>query len=249
MADRTDTTGKNDPARSSLHKTILGDLERKIVSGEWPPGHRLPFEVDLAASYDVSRMTMNKVMTQLAKSGLIERRRKSGSFVAQPRGQSAILEITDVEAEVRAMKLPYAYRLLSRTQRGATAADAAALEVRKGTGLIEIRGLHMAGGEPFCMEERLINLDTVPDAEGATFADGPSGAWLLKQVPWSTAEHKIFAVNASTETARHLQVPARTACLLIQRRTWSEVGPVTFVRFTYPGEKHVIAATFAPVAG
>lgn len=240
---------RDDPARSSLYRTILGELERKIVSGEWPPGHRLPFEVDLATSYNVSRMTMNKVMTQLAKSGLIERRRKSGSFVAQPRGQSAILEITDVEAEVRAMKLAYAYRLLSRTQRAATPADAAAFDVKKGTGLIEVRGLHLAGGEPFCLEERLINLDTVPEAGDATFADGPSGAWLLKQVPWSTAEHKIFAVNASTETARQLHIAARAACLLIQRRTWSEAGPVTFVRFTYPGDKHVIGATFTPVAG
>ncbi|MCM2294110.1 histidine utilization repressor [Allorhizobium sp. BGMRC 0089] len=234
--------------RSTLHQTILADLERKIVSGEWPPGYRLPFEVDLAKSYDVSRMTVNKVMTQLTKAGLIERRKKSGSFVAHPRGQSAILEITDVEAEVRALNLPYAYRLLVSAVRKADRQDAALLDVPERTHILALSALHLAGDEPFCLEERLINLETVPEAANAPFEDGPAGAWLVQQVPWSAAEHKIFALSATGETAKRLQVPNRTACLFIQRRTWSEAGPVTFVGFTYPGEKHAIIASFTPAA-
>ncbi|MGG2473725.1 histidine utilization repressor, partial [Rhizobium sp. BR5] len=34
-------------AGQTLHQRILSDIEGRIVSGEWPPGHRLPFEVDL----------------------------------------------------------------------------------------------------------------------------------------------------------------------------------------------------------
>ena len=52
---------------ATLHQKILGDIEGHIVSGEWPPGFRLPFEVNLAEQYGCSRMTVNKVMTQLAK--------------------------------------------------------------------------------------------------------------------------------------------------------------------------------------
>ncbi|WP_411196868.1 GntR family transcriptional regulator, partial [Rhizobium sp.] len=53
----------------TLHQRILSEIEGRIVSGEWPPGHRIPFEVDLATQYDCSRMTVNKVLTQLAKAG------------------------------------------------------------------------------------------------------------------------------------------------------------------------------------
>ncbi|MBO0662288.1 histidine utilization repressor [Jiella sp. MQZ9-1] len=240
---------KSNTSRSTLHQTILADLERKIVSGEWPPGHKLPFEVELARSYEVSRMTVNKVMTQLTKAGLIERRKRSGTFVAKPRGQSAILEITDVEAEVRALNLPYSYKLMSSVIRKANRHDAALLEVPGTTDILEIRALHMAHGEPFCLEERLINLGTVPEAAHAPFADGPAGAWLVQRVPWSAAEHKIFAITATADIARLLEIAARVACLLIQRRTWSTAGPVTFVRFTYPGEKHAIVASFTPAAG
>ena len=38
------TTGKE----ATLHQRILSDIEGRIVSGEWPPGHRIPFELDLA---------------------------------------------------------------------------------------------------------------------------------------------------------------------------------------------------------
>ena len=32
----------------ALHERILRDIEGRILSGEWPPGQPLPFEVDLA---------------------------------------------------------------------------------------------------------------------------------------------------------------------------------------------------------
>src|SRR5262245_41681849 len=107
----------------SLSQRILDDITERIVSSDWPPGHRIPFEHELAAEYRCSRMTVNKAMTQLARSGLIERRRRSGSFVAQPRSQAAILEIHDIRTEVQALGRPYRYELVARELRRATAAD------------------------------------------------------------------------------------------------------------------------------
>ena len=109
--------------RPSLHRRILSELTQLVMSGTWPPGHRIPFEAELAARYGCSRMTVNKALTQLAAAGLVERRRRSGTFVRMPRTQSAILEIHDVRTEVEALGFPYAYRLLAREIRTATAAD------------------------------------------------------------------------------------------------------------------------------
>ena len=235
-------------AAKTLHQKILSDIEGRIVSGEWPPGHRLPFEIDLAKSYDVSRMTMNKVLTQLAKSGLIERRKKSGSFVAQPQAQSAILEIYDIETEVRALDLPYSYEILSRRTRTAETAETREFHVSAGSTVEDIRCLHYADTEPFCVEERLISLDAVPEVEDASFAKVPPGEWLLQQVPWSAAEHRIFAINARGDMSELLGIPQNAACLVVQRRTWSDAGPVTYVRFTYPGDKHAMVAHFRPAS-
>src|ERR1700688_1088415 len=76
----------------SLHQRILRDIRDCIVSGAWPPGRRIPFEHELQARYHCSRMTVSKVLTELANLRLIERRRKIGSFVLPSLAQSAVLE-------------------------------------------------------------------------------------------------------------------------------------------------------------
>jgi GntR family histidine utilization transcriptional repressor len=95
----------------SLHQRILADIEERILSGEWPPGHRIPYEHELTTRYGCSRMTVNKVLTQLAGAGLIERRRKAGSFVRRPHSQSAVLDIPDIKTEVQALGLPYRFTI------------------------------------------------------------------------------------------------------------------------------------------
>jgi GntR family transcriptional regulator, histidine utilization repressor len=230
----------------TMHSRILGDLERQILSGSWPPGHRLPFEVDLAAQYGCSRMTANKVLTQLARAGLIERRKKSGSFVAQPVGQAAVLEIHDIEAEVRSLGLAYDFRIDNRRRRKATGKDRLQLDVPEGAVLLELTCVHFAGGRPFCLEQRLINLTTVPEAEAEEFSHLAPGAWLISRVPWNAAEHRIQALSPPAPTANALEISRTTACLVIERRTWGGSGPVTFVRFTYPGDRHALVARFQP---
>lgn len=232
----------------TLHQRILGDIEGKIVSGEWPPGHRLPFEIDLAMQYDCSRMTVNKVMTQLAKAGLIERRKKSGSFVTRPQAQSAVLEINDIEAEVRSLNLDYSFVLKRRNIRKANDTDLRSLDAEAGSDVLDLMCVHFAGKRPFCVEERLINLANVPEAASADFAATPPGQWLIRQVPWSTAEHRIRAVAAASEMAELLDVTKGTACLVVERRTWSGEGPVTRVRLSYPGETHELVARFTPAS-
>jgi len=235
----------------TLHQQILSELENRIVSGAWPPGFRLPFEVELAKSYNVSRMTVNKVLTKLTESGLIERRRKLGSFVVQPQSQQAILEIHDIEAEVRQLQCPYHFQLLSNNQRAARQGDKKLFEWQEVANaashpLLEISCLHFAKDAPFCHEARLINLGVVPEARTQDFTTISPGRWLQRQVPWSTAEHKIYAQAADVNIARKLDIKASHPCLVVQRRTWNAQGVVTFVRFTYPAEKHAVIARFTP---
>lgn len=238
----------SEPKETTLHQRILSDIEGRIVSGEWPPGYRIPFEVELTKQYDCSRMTVNKALTQLVKAGLIERRKKSGSFVMQPQAQAAVLEIHDIKAEVQSLNLAYSYKVAKRVRRKAQAQDRQMLDLQHNSSLVEIICTHYAGTQPFCLEKRLINLQTVPEAAGEAFEETAPGPWLLSQVPWSAAEHKIFAIGVDEEEGAMLSIPASTACLVVERRTWNKSGPVTHVRFVYPGNRHALYARFTPEA-
>ncbi|MEO4000263.1 histidine utilization repressor [Mesorhizobium sp. CAU 1732] len=229
----------------SLHQRILAEISAKIVSGEWQPGHRIPFEHELTEIYGCSRMTVSKALTQLARSGLIERRKRSGSFVARPRSQAAVLEIHDIRTEVEALGFPYRYELLSRAERVADTEDETVGFI-SGTKLLDIVCLHLAGDVPFCLEERIVSLKAVPNIQAERFDEIAPGPWLLSHVPWSEAEHAIRAVNADRHMARRLGVPSGAACLVVERRTWTGGLPVTRVKLTYPGSSHAVVAHFAP---
>lgn len=144
-----DETLNEAPQREvSLHRQILADIEDKILSGAWSPGTRIPFEVDLARDYGCSRMTVNKVLTQLAARGLIERRRKSGSTVRRPTAQSAVLEIRDIALEVASLGVPYGYRRLVQEKRRAGAADRARLDLPRGASVLHVVALHPQARSP-----------------------------------------------------------------------------------------------------
>jgi GntR family histidine utilization transcriptional repressor len=242
-AKAADTNGSG-----ALYQRILSDIRGRILSGEWPPGHRIPFEHELAVEYNCSRMTVNKAMSELARTGLIERRRRSGSFVKRPQSQAAILEIHDIRAEVEALGLPYRYELVSRTVRWAARQDEDA-GFPEGTKLVDLVCRHFAGAAPFCLEERTISLAAVPEAAEESFEEIAPGPWLLSRVPWNAAEHTIRAVAADENVAKMLGLARQSPCLVVQRRTWSSDQPVTYVRLTYAGETHSLVARFAPQKG
>lgn len=243
-----DSIAKDVPALS-LHQRILDDIESRILSGEWLPGHRIPFEHELTEYYGCSRMTVNKALTQLSKAGLIERKRRSGSFVSFPQLQAAILEIHDIREEVAALGLPYRFELMNRWERLSGPADARRLDIARHTPLVELLCRHYAGKRVFALEERIINLEAVPAAAETDFAQNSPGPWLVACVPWSSAKHTIRAIAATQEAAAKLDIAPGSPCLVIERQTWNADQPVTHVRFTYPGDSHALVARFTPSRG
>lgn len=225
---------------------IRRDLEGRILSGEWPPGYRVPSEFELVERYGCSRMTVNKALSALAAAGLIDRRRRSGSFVAAPRSQETVLEIHDIKAEIAATGKPYRYEVLSREARPATEAEAARLGVAEGAPVLAMLVRHLADGRPFVVEDRVISLDTVPEARDEPFAASPPGTWLIERIPWTEAEHCIQAAQAGAALARALGIGKADACLMIERKTWQAGNPVTWVRLAYPGDSHRLVARFSP---
>ncbi|MEZ5565995.1 MAG: histidine utilization repressor [Gammaproteobacteria bacterium] len=232
-----------------LHERIRRDIERRVLSGQWPPGHRIPIEQVLMAKYDCSRMTVNKAIAALVQAGLIERRRRAGSFVAQPPVHSAVLHIPDIQVEIESRGDVYGYELLSRRKRTGRAGSRQFVPLAAAGSVLELRCLHRASGQVFALEERLINLSSVPDAIEADFSSTAPGSWLLAHVPWTEAEHKLSAINPDPETASLLGIATARACLSLERLTWRGRDSITSVRQTFPGHLYDLAARFSPRKG
>jgi GntR family transcriptional regulator, histidine utilization repressor len=237
-----DTTRRQSPP--SLHQRIGADIKQRILSGTWPPGHRIPFEHELMVTYGCSRMTVSKALSAIAHDGLIERRRRAGSFVTQPHVQSAVLEVPDIRSEITATGRVYAYELISRLRRKATKADRQLLDLPVASDILAIECRHLADGRPFALERRLIDLAAVPEIVAADLTEHPPGSWLLAHVPWTQAEHRISATEVAEQSAQLLNIEVGAACLVINRRTWRASQLITTVQLIYPGAMYELVARF-----
>ncbi len=64
------------PAHQCIYNALVTDIKRLHSNA------RLPTEVELAARFNVSRLTAHKVVMRLQQEGLVVRRRRGGTFVA-----------------------------------------------------------------------------------------------------------------------------------------------------------------------
>jgi len=229
----------------AIHAQIRSDIEARIMSGEWKPGTRIPYEHQLMASYGCSRMTVNRALRVLIDGGLLESRRRAGTYVSHPRIHRAALEIPDIRDEIAGQGETYRLDLDRREIRIASEEDRRLLQIEGGE-VLALECRHHAGGRAYALERRLINLAAVPEAAGVDFAAEPPGSWLLAHVPWTEAEHRITAFNAGAKELVALGIAAGAACMALERWTWRGAERITYARQVYPGDRHALVAHFRP---
>ena len=142
-----------DTRPQTLHARIRAEIEARILSGAWPPGHRIPPETELVATYGCSRMTVNKAMSSLAAEGLILRNRRAGTVVARPRIHSAVLNIPDIRARIEERGATYGYHPLADELRPPCCVHLGSEGHHLGQSRF-IRSLHLSDDAPVLLEDR-----------------------------------------------------------------------------------------------
>ncbi len=72
---------------------VVGELRRRIESGEYPPGSLLPSEHQLSDEFQIARPTVVRALRVLRQDGWIETQQGKGSFV---RGRPALAGLETV---------------------------------------------------------------------------------------------------------------------------------------------------------
>jgi GntR family histidine utilization transcriptional repressor len=213
---------------------IRAELSRRIAAREWKPGVAIPGEEQLAAEFAVARATVNRALQDLARSGLVERKRKAGTRVALHPVREARFAIPLVRHQVEAKGATYGYTLLGREERQASEIVRARLGLAAEAPMLHLRCLHTADREPWQYEDRWISLTAVPQAAGETFeAVGPT-EWLVENAPFSRAEFAFFAAAAGAHEASLLGLAPASPVFVGERLTWLAEAPVTLVRMVHP---------------
>lgn len=208
----------------------------RLAQGIWKPGATLPTEADLARTYGCARATVNRAMRELAEEGFLDRRRKTGTQVRLAPVRQARFDIPLIRREIEAGGAGYGYALIARTDGPAPGWLAERLGLSPGAPVLHLVCLHRAGGAAFQVEDRWINLDTLPAARTADFSQTGPNEWLVATIPFSDVEIGFSAVPAGAPEAGLLGCAPGTPLFQTDRTTWLNGQPVTFVRLMHrPG--------------
>ena len=226
------------PLYASVKQMILD----KIHSGEWPPRHRVPSENELVSALGVSKMTANRALRELANDGELIRIQGAGSFVADRKGSSALLEVRNIAEEIAERGHVHAAVVVALKTASATPDIASALDLEIGAPVFHSLIVHSEDDVPIQIEDRYVNPAAAPDYLAQDFTALTPNAYLTTAAPLSGSSHVVEAIMPQPWERKLLLLLDGEPCLAIRRRTWSLNRVVSVARLIYPGFRYRLEA-------
>ena len=231
-------------ASVALYQQVKDFIARKIQDGSLRAGDRLPSEHELVAQFGMSRMTVNRALRDLVEQGRIVRVAGVGSFVAEHKPQSTLLQIANLGAEIRQRGHDYRCEVVVVERVSAALDVATSLDLHTGESVFHAVCIHLEDGVPIQLEDRYVNPRMVPDFGAQDFTVQQPSEYLVRNVPFDQIEHVVDAVLPTLEQATRLDMLQTQPCLLLTRRTWSRGVPVTLVRCLHPASRYRLGSRY-----
>lgn len=218
----------------------------QISSGELGPSDRVPSENELVESMSVSRMTANRALRELNDEGYVERIAGRGTFVADFRSQSHLLEVQNIADEIENRGHSHSSTIVRQSHQHARGEVARALHVPQGTDVFHLLLVHYENNAPVQLEDRHVLASFAPACLDQDFERVTPSAYLTSIAPLQEAEQVVRASTPNSAVRQHLNMAADEPSLVVIRRTWSKGRPVTFARLHHPGSRYELAGHYTP---
>ena len=226
------------------YEQVKAFIKAQINHGHLRPGDAVPSEAVLQQQFGLSRMTVNRAMTELAAEGLLTRIRGSGTVVAQWHRISSTLAVRDIHEEVLERGHRHSCVVLSLEIVSADASLAHALGLRSGAKVFHSVMVHYEDGVPIQLEDRHVNPAAAPDYLQVDFQSTTPTQYLFQCAPLSEARYCIEAALATKLEAKALGIKPSEPCLVITRCTISGAHVASQGRLVYPGMRYHLQGNF-----
>lgn len=230
------------PRYQQLKDLIIG----RISSGDLRPADRVPSENELVESMNVSRMTANRALRELTDEGYVERIAGRGTFVADFRARSHVLEVQNIADEIASRGHRHSCEVIRNARESAHGEVVDALHIDAGADVFHVLLVHHENGAPIQVEDRYIVAEFAPDCLEQDFARVTPSAYLTAISPLQEAEQRVRAVRPNSSVRERLGMQADESSLVVLRRTWSHGRPVTFARLHHPGSRFELTGSYTP---
>jgi GntR family transcriptional regulator len=225
-----------------LYIQIEEDIRRRIETGEWLAGTRLPSEQQLCDLYRVSRITVRQAVRNLADRGVLALSRGRGTFVRDMTLTAGARGLTSFTQEMQLLGRRGGSRVLSLGLAAAEERVARELKIPVGRTIVILRRLRLADGQPLGLQTAHLPADLVPGLETLDFSRGSLYDVLREHyglVPREAVE--TFRVErVSGEEAELLDLRRGECAFAVSRITSGEDGPFEFTSSIMSGRDYQV---------
>jgi GntR family histidine utilization transcriptional repressor len=227
-----------------LYEQVKQYLLDGIAAGAWKEGGKIPSEFELMDRLGASRMTVHRALREMSAAGILHRMQGVGTFVQARAPRAALLELTDISADITARGHQHRAQVL---RLAAVRADAAlilefALQGERRIFCSEI--VHFENDVPVQLEERFVAPGFAPDYLTQDFTAITPNRYLQGIAPPDEVEHEVHAVMPDHRVQKLLRISAGEPCLRLARRTWAGGLPATRSVLTYPGSRYSLGSRY-----
>lgn len=213
--------------QSSVAEELRRRLLTDIGSGVLPPGAKLGSERELSEHYGVSRSTLRHVLAALEESGLVRRMtgRAGGTFISHAKVERDLSRVVGVPAYLARQGYVAGSRILSTEMAAPDEVARAALGLKPGQLVINIRRIRLADGTPISLEHAQFPADRF-----GGLLERPLGGSIYElletdfNLMLGEAEELIEVVNATDVEASVLAIEPGAPLLSITRTTKDAEG-------------------------
>ncbi|MGL1930674.1 MAG: histidine utilization repressor [Desulfotalea sp.] len=221
-------------------------IESRIDSGELLAEMKIESENMLVQLLGVSRMTVNRGLRELTAEGKLIRIQGVGTFVANLKPQSALLEVKSIAEEIRQSGGSYSCKVQLLEEESAKPSLALAMELQPYATVFHSVIVHMDNGVPIQLADRYVNPAIAPDYLLQDFSKISPNEYLLSLSQISEVEHVVEAVIPDSWVRSSLDINKAEPCLVLCRKTWVGKTVATKSSFYYPGSRYSIGGRFTP---
>ncbi|MFT6915135.1 MAG: GntR family histidine utilization transcriptional repressor [Motiliproteus sp.] len=209
-----------------------------VLQQTYRPGSKIPTENQLADQFSVSRMTVNKAIRDLVQENILIRHPGVGTFVSDAKAESPLTDIKNIADEVRQRGHTYGCRVVRLQETVAHETLAMQMGIPIGTPVFRSVIVHLEDDLPIQLENRYVIASLVPGYLEQDFTASTPNEYLSKTCPISSIEHIVEAILPDENVQQHLDIDSNTACLLVNRRTWSDGRLISYACLTHPGTRY-----------
>lgn len=233
---------------SPLYLRIKQHILDKINSRQWQSDTKIPSEAELGNLFGASRMTVNRALRELTSENRLIRKRGSGTFVAQVKPQSALLEISSIADEIKERGGKYRCEVCLLTEEKVSPSLASEIGLTPYSSVFHSILVHNDNDVPIQLADRYIVPSIAPDFLKQDFTRITPNEYLLSIAPISHVQHVVEALIPDAWIRELLKINTAEPCLALHRTTWVEGTIATKSCFYYPGSRHSLGGVYTPVS-